>query len=242
MKVIIAIDSLKGCLSSLDAGEAARRGVLAAAPEAEVTVFPLADGGEGTVRALTAQSGSLVTARVTGPLGEPILAEYGILADGCAVIEMAAAAGLPLVPQDRRDPFITTTYGVGELIADAIGRGCRRFLIGIGGSATNDGGAGMLEALGYRFLDREGAPIPRGAAGLLHLDRIEASGAIRELAEETLRQIPESKSKLVTKPLPSDDPKRRKPDIALAKELLGWEPKVPLQEGLAKTIAYFRSI
>lgn len=187
MKVIIAIDSLKGCLPSLDAGEAARRGVLAALPEADTAVYPIADGGEGTVRALTARGGRLITMQVTGPLGEPISAEYGILADGCAVIEMAAAAGLPLVPKARRNPMYTTTYGVGELIADAIHRGCRRFLIGIGGSATNDGGAGMLGALGFRLLDREGHPIPHGAAGLLQLDRIETAGAMKELAECEIR-------------------------------------------------------
>lgn len=183
MRVTVAIDSLKGSLTSLRAGEAARRGVLAACPEAEVSVFPLADGGEGTVRALTAEGGRRITATVGGPLGKAVTAEYGILADGTAVIEMAAAAGLPLLAPEERDPTRTTTFGVGELIADALDRGCRRLLIGIGGSATNDGGAGMLEALGFRLLDREGRQIPRGGAALASLSSVDATGALPLLSE-----------------------------------------------------------
>lgn len=183
MKVTVAIDSLKGSLTSMEAGEAARRGVLAACPEAEVTVLPLADGGEGTVRALTCGGGRTVTATVKGPLGAPTVAEYGLLADGTAVIEMAAAAGLPLLAPEERDPTRTTTFGVGELIADAIRRGCRRFLIGIGGSATNDGGAGMLEALGFRLLRADGAPIGRGGAALATIAAIDATTACPLLSE-----------------------------------------------------------
>ena len=146
MRVVVAMDSMKGCLSSLEAGQALREGILRADPEAEVLVRPLADGGEGTVAALTAGlGGELRKVTVTGPLGEPVEAQYGVLPDGVtAVMEMASAAGLTLVPTDQRDPLRTTTRGVGELLRHAIGQGCRQFLVGIGGSATNDGGAGML--------------------------------------------------------------------------------------------------
>ena len=145
MNVVVAIDSLKGSLTSLEAGNAIREGVLRAMPDARVEVRPLADGGEGTVEAVTPGMGGLVrTVTVTGPRGERAACAYGVVEDGgTAVIEVAGAAGLPLVPADRRDPMVTTTYGVGEVIRDAIGKGCRRFLVGLGGSATNDGGAGI---------------------------------------------------------------------------------------------------
>ena len=181
MKVVVAMDSFKGSLTSLAAGEAAREGILRADPAAEVLVRPLADGGEGTVEALVSgMGGRLRTVRVTGPLGEGVDCAYGVLGD-TAVIEMAGAAGLPLVPAEERDPLRTTTYGVGEVIADAIAQGCRRFLVGIGGSATNDGGAGMLQALGFGLLDAEGRDIPRGAQGLKKLARIETAGALPAL-------------------------------------------------------------
>lgn len=184
MRVAVAIDSFKGSLSTLRAGEAAREGILRALPDAEVGVFPLADGGEGTLDALLASGGERISIPVCGPLGETVTAEYGILSDsGIAVIEMAAAAGLTLVPEARRDPLDTTTYGVGEIIRDAIFRGCRRFLVGIGGSATNDGGTGMLSALGFGFLDEKGREIPRGAIGLRSLCRITSDGALPELSE-----------------------------------------------------------
>lgn len=182
MKVVVAMDSFKGSLTSLAAGEAVREGILRADPAAEVLVRPLADGGEGTVEALVSgMGGRLRTVRVTGPLGEGVDCAYGVLGD-TAVIEMAGAAGLPLVPAEERDPLRTTTYGVGEVIADAIAQGCRRFLVGIGGSATNDGGAGMLQALGFGLLDAEGRDIPRGAQGLKKLARIETAGALPALA------------------------------------------------------------
>lgn len=182
MKVLIAMDSFKGSLSSLAAGEAVRAGLLRAMPKADAVVCPLADGGEGTVEALVSgMGGRLRTVRVTGPLGEGVDCAYGVLGD-TAVIEMAGAAGLPLVPAEERDPLRTTTYGVGEVIADAIAQGCRRFLVGIGGSATNDGGAGMLQALGFGLLDAEGRDIPRGAQGLKKLARIETAGALPALA------------------------------------------------------------
>lgn len=153
MKIIVAIDSFKGSLTSLEAGEAARGGILSALPAAQVKVFPLADGGEGTCFAITkALGGALKSVEVTSPLGEKVPAEFGeVLDKKLAVIEMANAAGLPLVPEDLRNPLNTTTYGVGELIKIAIADGCRNFVIGIGGSATNDCGLGMLTALGYNF-------------------------------------------------------------------------------------------
>lgn len=184
MKVVIAIDSFKGSLSSREAGEAAARGVRTADPTADVRVYPLADGGEGTVDALVfAAGGRKVSGRVCGPMGTPLSADYAVLPDGTAVVEVAAAAGLPLVPQDARDPMRATTYGVGEQIAHAIKNGVRRFIIGLGGSATNDGGVGMLAALGFAFLDGAGAPIPLGARGLATLAKIDGKGANPALAE-----------------------------------------------------------
>ena len=158
MNIVIAMDSLKGSLSSLEAGEAIRTAAEACGLSA--TVLPMADGGEGTADALVSGlGGHWQSVEVTGPLGAPVTARYGILPqEHLAVIEMASAAGLPLVPKDRRDPRRTTTYGLGQMILDAWDRGCRSFLIGIGGSATNDGGLGMLTALGYRFLDETGRP------------------------------------------------------------------------------------
>lgn len=153
MKIIVAIDSLKGSLTSLEAGGAARDGILKVAPNADVKIFPLADGGEGTCRAIIAGLGGVLkSVEVTDPLGEKILAEFGEVPEKkLAVMEMANASGLPLVPENLRNPLNTTTYGVGEMILHAINDGCRDFVIGIGGSATNDCGLGMLTALGYNF-------------------------------------------------------------------------------------------
>lgn len=189
MKIVIAMDSFKGSLSSLEAGEAVAEGIRAAEPEALLQVRPLADGGEGTVEALTAGlGGRLEQAEVCGPLGRPVRCSYGILRDGqTAVIEMAAAAGLPLVPEKERNPLYTTTFGVGQVIRRAIEQGCRRFLVGLGGSATNDGGAGMLQALGFRLLNRKGREIPRGAAGLRELAEIRTEGVLKELSDCTFR-------------------------------------------------------
>lgn len=188
MKVVIAIDSLKGSLSSLQAGDAIRAGILHADPDAEVIVRPLADGGEGTVEALTiGLGGALQTVRVTGPLGEKTDAQYGILPDGTAIVEMSAAAGITLIPETERNPLFTTTFGVGEMLRDAIGKGCRHFIVGIGGSATNDGGVGMLQALGYGMLDAGGEPVAFGARGLERLARITADGVLPELKDCTFR-------------------------------------------------------
>jgi glycerate 2-kinase len=174
MRIVIAPQSLKGSLTAAEAGQAIAQGVRAVFPAAEVVVVPVADGGEGTVQALVdATGGEMLWQAVTGPLGEPVTAFFGLLGDRqTAVIEMASAAGLPLVPPERRDPRITTTYGVGELILAALDRGCRRFIIGIGGSATNDGGAGMAQALGASLITDDGAPITSGGIGLASLTHI----------------------------------------------------------------------
>lgn len=184
MNVIVAIDSLKGSLSSLQAGAAAKAGILRAIPDAIVSVKPVADGGEGTVTALVSGlSGRSVTIAVTGPLGETVEATYGILPDHTAVIEMAEAAGLPLVSAEKRNPMITTTYGVGEMILHALDEGCRSFIIGIGGSATNDGGTGMLRALGCRFRKADGSEIALGAQELSELATIETEALDPRLKE-----------------------------------------------------------
>lgn len=189
MKVVVAIDSLKGSLTSLEAGNAIREGVLRADPEAEVVVRPLADGGEGTVEALTlGMGGQLERVLVTGPLGRPVECVYGIVPEqGTAIIEMSGAAGITLVPDAELNPMNTTSYGVGEVIRDAIRKGCRRFIVGIGGSATNDGGVGMLQALGYGMLNENGAQVSFGAKGLQELREITATHVIPELKECSFR-------------------------------------------------------
>ncbi|SEI94330.1 glycerate kinase [Bhargavaea ginsengi] len=168
MNILIAIDSFKGSLTSAEAGEAAAAGIRRAIPDAQIEVVPLADGGEGTVEALVqATGGELISAQVTGPLGETVDAAYGILGDGkTAVIEIAEACGLPLIPEAERNPLKSTSYGVGELILDAVSRGARSLIVGLGGSATNDAGVGMLQALGCRFLDEAGEEVPQGGAAL----------------------------------------------------------------------------
>ena len=174
MKVAIAIDSFKGSLSSVAAGNAAAEGVRRVFPDAECVVRPLADGGEGTVDALVAGlGGELKRVTVAGPAGKPTVAKYGLLSGGVAVMEMAEAAGITLVSGAEKNPLYTTTYGVGEMILDAERNGAKTFVIGIGGSATNDGGAGMLQALGFRLLDSAGHDIPRGGLGLAKLSKIE---------------------------------------------------------------------
>jgi glycerate kinase len=175
MRVVVAPDSFKGSLSALGVAQAMERGVRTVFPEAEVRRVPIADGGEGTVEALVAATKGIVRhAQVRGPLGEPVVAPWGVLGDGqTAVIEMAAASGLPLVPPDRRDPRVTTTHGTGELIRAALDAGLRSIVVGIGGSATNDGGTGMARALGVRFLDGAGADLPEGGAALARLATID---------------------------------------------------------------------
>lgn len=185
MKVVTAIDSFKGSLTSLEAGEAVRQGILKVYPSASVEVRPLADGGEGTVEALiSGMGGTIYEIQVTGPLGEKVSCQYGVIGKSkTAVIEMSGAAGITLIPEEKRNPLYTTTYGVGEVIKDAILKGCRRFIIGIGGSATNDGGVGMLQALGFHFLDSKGKEIPFGASGLKELKKITTDFVLKELKE-----------------------------------------------------------
>lgn len=185
MKIMIVIDSFKGSMSSIEAGNAAKEGILRVRPEAEILVRPLADGGEGTTEALIeGLGGEKITLSVTGPMGEPVEAFYGILRDGMtAVMEMAQAAGITLVEESKRDPMKATTYGVGEMICDAIQRGCRKFIIGIGGSATNDGGLGMLKALGVSFLTEGGDDVGEGAAALEKIHTIVTDQLLKEIGE-----------------------------------------------------------
>jgi glycerate kinase len=165
--IVVAPDKFKGSLTADEAADAIERGIRRVWPRARVVKVPMADGGEGTLRALVrATGGRIVHRRVMGPLGEPVRAAFGVLGDGrTAVIEMAEASGYRLVPAARRNPLVTTTYGTGELIVAALQRGCRRLIIGIGGSATNDGGAGMAQALGARLLDARDRELPRGIGG-----------------------------------------------------------------------------
>ena len=168
MKIVIASDSFKGSLSSTEVAQAARRGIKAVYPDCEVVAVNVADGGEGTVEAIVeALGGEIVKATVSDPLGHPIQVSYGIAGEK-AIIEMAAASGLPLLQPEERNPWITSTYGTGEMIMDAIQRGCRQFLVGIGGSATNDAGTGMLQALGFKFYDFNGKEITDCRGGRLH--------------------------------------------------------------------------
>jgi glycerate kinase len=214
LRIVIAPQALKGSLDAPEVAAAIAAGVRDVFPDAEIESVPVADGGEGTVRALVAAtSGELRRTRVTGPLGELVEAEWGLLGDGqtalshqqpllpegkreasgaggevrTAVIEMAAASGLPLVSPARRNPFVTTTRGTGELMRAALDAGARRLLIGIGGSATNDGGAGMAQALGARLLDAAGHDLPVGGAALADLARIDVSGLDPRLAEAEVR-------------------------------------------------------
>ena len=189
MNITIAIDSLKGSLSSLEAGHAIEEGIRRVYKDAAVNVRPLADGGEGTVEALACgMGGTLETVTVTGPMGRPVDCQYGILPEsGTAIIEMSGAAGITLVPDAEKDPMKATTFGVGQVIRSAIQKGCRRFIVGIGGSATNDGGTGMLQALGYGILDRDGNQIPPGAQGLAQIASISSEHVLPELSECTFR-------------------------------------------------------
>ena len=176
MKIIIAPDSFKGSLTAAQACEALAAGVALAEPEAEILCVPMADGGEGTVQSLIdGLGGSLVRCEVQDPIGRIVTAVYGITDSGIAVMEMAQASGLTLLSEQERDPIVTSTYGTGQLIMDAIDRGARDFIIGIGGSATNDGGAGMAQALGYRFYDKYGMDLDRGGGALSGLTSIDAS-------------------------------------------------------------------
>lgn len=193
MNVVVAMDSFKGCMNSLEAGLAVKKGIERACRSggdsysANVIVSPLADGGEGTVEALVSgMKGDMKTSYVRGPLGKRVEAIWGVIEnDGVktAIIEMASAAGISLLDKSEFNPLYTTTYGVGELIKEAIADGCRKFIIGIGGSATNDGGVGMLSALGYDFIDASGNKITDGAIGLKNLEKISSTNRITQLDE-----------------------------------------------------------
>jgi len=188
MKVVVAIDSLKGSLTSLEAGNAIKEGILRVW-DAEVIIKPLADGGEGTVDALIeGMNGNAVILEVTGPLKKKVVCKYGILNESkTAVLEMAQAAGITLISKEELNPLDTTTFGLGEMIKDAIIKGCRNFIIGIGGSATNDGGVGMLQALGFEFQDRNGDSIALGGGQLAKIHHIEIKNKLKELDECTFK-------------------------------------------------------
>jgi len=198
VKVVLAPDSFKGSISARDLCAFLREGVLEVFPEAQVTELPLADGGEGTTEALAhATGGRMVECEALDPLGRPVRAAYGALGDGrTAVVEMAQASGLPLLAPHERNPLIADSFGTGQLIREALRAGYRRLIIGLGGSATNDGAAGALRALGARFLDEDGAELPPGGEALLRLARIDLSGL-----DETVRETEFILASDVTNPL-----------------------------------------
>ncbi|MFQ5860369.1 MAG: glycerate kinase [Dehalococcoidia bacterium] len=178
MKLVIAPQAFKGSLTGMQAARAMEEGARRVFPQAEMVLVPVADGGDGTLEVLVEHTGGrLLSVQVTGPLGEPVQALWGVMGDGTtAVVEMARASGLALLSPQYLDPRITTTYGTGQLVRHALEQGCQRLILGLGGSATNDGGAGMAEALGVRLLDAQGHQLPRGGAALQRLARIELSG------------------------------------------------------------------
>ena len=188
MRVVIAPDKFKGSLTALEAAEAMARGLSRVDPSAEIDRVPMADGGEGTVAALVAATGgSYRTVTVTGPLGDPVVASFGLLGDGrTAVLEMASASGLWLVPPALRDPLRATTRGTGQLLLAALEAGARRVIVGIGGSATNDGGAGLGQALGFRLLDTHGRELEPGGGELDRLARIERTDQVAVLGSATI--------------------------------------------------------
>ncbi len=178
MRILIAPDSFKDSLSALEVAESVKKGILLEIPDAEIRLLPMADGGEGTVSSLVdATKGRIVEKEVTDPLGRRVKSSFGILGDGeTAVIEMASASGIELLKETERDPWITSTYGTGELIVESLGRGCKKIIIGVGGSATNDGGVGMAKALGIRFLDKDGNETGNGGGDLGDIAEIDISG------------------------------------------------------------------
>lgn len=185
MKVVIAPDSFKGCLTAHEVARAIATGFSRGWPDATLIEVPMADGGEGSLQSLVdATGGELIAEQVTGPLGEPIVAHWGICGE-TGVVEMAQAAGLPLVPLEHRDPMVTTSWGVGELIRRVLERGLSRCILCLGGSATVDGGIGLLMALGARFLDEAGDPVPRSGEGLVRLASVDLSSLDPRLATTT---------------------------------------------------------
>ena len=191
MKLIFAPDSFKGSLTAIESCDILEKVTARIFPGAETVSVPVADGGEGTVDALLrAMGGQRITTQVTGPLFEPVQAQWGMLGDGVtAVLEMAQASGLPYVPADRKDPRLTTSLGTGEMMAEAIRRGAKKLLIGIGGSATNDGGIGMLQALGAVFTDKEGRPVRPVGGCLKDVEHADFSGLLPELSDVQITVI-----------------------------------------------------
>lgn len=189
MKIVIAMDSFKGSLSSTEAAAAVREGIQASGMDAEIVIKPLADGGEGTAAAFVEGMGAEeIQLTVTGPLGKPVKSSYAVLREtNTAVIETASAVGLTYIPSELRNPLYTTSRGAGELIRDALDRGLRKFVVGIGGSGTNDGGMGMLTALGFSFLDREGQETGCFGRDVAEIDRIDSSKADPRLSECTFQ-------------------------------------------------------
>ncbi len=185
MNIIVAPDSFKGSLTAAQAADAIVQGVRDVLPESEIVSIPLADGGEGTAQALVlATNGRMVQQKVTGPMGDPVEANFGVLGDDVTgVVEMAEAAGLPLVAPEKRNPLLATTYGVGELMLAALEEGCTRLIVGLGGSATSDGGAGMAQAVGVKLLGADERELGRGPAALMSLERIDASKRDPRLAK-----------------------------------------------------------
>ena len=185
MKIVVAPDSFKGSLTAIEVSDAIEKGIREVFPEAEIIKIPMADGGDGTVECLVnATGGKILEEKVIGPLGNEVWAFYGILGDRkTAIVEMAAASGLTLVPENKRDPLITTTYGTGQLIKAALNQGCRKMIIGIGGSATNDGGAGMVQALGTKLLDKDGEEIGFGGGELKKIVKIDISCIDKRLSD-----------------------------------------------------------
>lgn len=202
MRIVVAPNAFKGSMTAQQAAAAMAEAILSVVPSARVELLPIADGGDGTVEALVAAArGNLKRVRVRGPLGEPVDADYGLIDSGStAVIEMARAAGLSLIPASRRDPGVSTTYGVGQLMQDASDGGVRKFIVGIGGSATNDGGAGMAQALGYHLLDERGLELPPGGLALARLARIHVGGVHTDWAAAQVQVACD-----VTNPLTGED-------------------------------------
>ena len=201
MRVVVAIDSFKGSMSSLEAGEAISNGIKKAHKDAEVEIRPLADGGEGTVEALSiGMGGRLINVDVTGPAGKSVNAVYGIVdSSKTAIIEMSQAAGITLVSGDEKNPLYTTTFGVGELIKDAINKGCRHFVVGIGGSATNDCGIGMLSELGIKFIDEQGQLCRCGINDLSKIDVIDNKNINSKLTKARFSIISDVSNPLIGK-------------------------------------------
>lgn len=185
MKIIVGMDSFKGSLSSVEANQAVENGIKRVFPDAVVSSFAMADGGEGTAETLVdGMNGSLVETSVTGPLGSPVQSSYGLIKDEqLAIIEVASACGLTLLAKDELNPLVTTTYGAGELINHAFKNGARKFIIGLGGSATNDGGVGMLQAMGYEFLDADGNEVAFGGGSLSSIHSINQTSKSRKFKD-----------------------------------------------------------